>query len=182
MLFYKETAFGLYRFFLFHQWGIPHCMCRFYLLLAGAVGKRQGISIPYPSPTPLLTPLGIRCGGAFWLPRWTGIQDSCIRCGRYSPAPDFVQLSVFGSVSFAFQSGCPAYVVRFSLVGRQIVCPCGCVWDRLRTRVFHWWGRGCMFLRRRLGSVGLLFFSALLAPHYSVTDSILPWPVAVWSL
>ena len=33
-------------------------MCRFYLLLAGAVGKRQGISIPYPSPTPLLTPLG----------------------------------------------------------------------------------------------------------------------------
>ena len=33
-------------------------MCRFYLLLAGAVGKRQGISIPYPSPTPLLTPFG----------------------------------------------------------------------------------------------------------------------------
>ena len=33
-------------------------MCRFYLLLAGAVGKRQGIAIPYPSPTPLLTPLG----------------------------------------------------------------------------------------------------------------------------
>ena len=33
-------------------------MCRFYLLLAGAVGKRQGISIPYPSPTPLLTPGG----------------------------------------------------------------------------------------------------------------------------
>ena len=33
-------------------------MCRFYWLLAGAVGKRQGIAIPYPSPTPLLTPLG----------------------------------------------------------------------------------------------------------------------------
>ena len=33
-------------------------MCRFYLLLAGAVGKRQGIAIPYPSPTPLLTPMG----------------------------------------------------------------------------------------------------------------------------
>ena len=33
-------------------------MCRFDLLLAGAVGKRQGISIPYPSPTPLLTPGG----------------------------------------------------------------------------------------------------------------------------
>ena len=39
----------------------------------GAVEERQGISIPYPSPTPLLTPLGIRCGGAFWLPRLTGI-------------------------------------------------------------------------------------------------------------
>ena len=49
-------------------------MCRFYLLLAGAVGKRQGISIPYPSPTPLLTPGGIRCGGVFWLPRaWDNI-------------------------------------------------------------------------------------------------------------
>ena len=33
-------------------------MCRFYWLLAGAVEERQGISIPYPSPTPLLTPLG----------------------------------------------------------------------------------------------------------------------------
>ena len=57
----------------FLQCGIPHRSCRFYLLLAGAVGKRQGISIPYPSPTPLLTPLGIRCGGAYRLPRWTGI-------------------------------------------------------------------------------------------------------------
>ena len=51
--------------FWLHQWGIPYRFCRFYLLLAGAVGKRQGISIPYPSPTPLLTPLGIRCGGAY---------------------------------------------------------------------------------------------------------------------
>ena len=33
-------------------------MCRFYWLLAGAVEERQGISIPYPSPTPLLTPFG----------------------------------------------------------------------------------------------------------------------------
>ena len=44
--------------FWLHQWGIPRHTCRFDLLLAGAVGKRQGISIPYPSPTPLLTPLG----------------------------------------------------------------------------------------------------------------------------
>ena len=70
---YKEAAFGLWGLYWLHQWGIPYRYCRFYLLLAGAVGKRQGISIPYPSPTPLLTPLGIRCGGALWLPRLTGI-------------------------------------------------------------------------------------------------------------
>ena len=69
MFFYKESAFGLWFLFWLHQGGIPRHMCRFYLLLAGAVEERQGISIPYPSPTPLLTPLGIRCGGAFWLPR-----------------------------------------------------------------------------------------------------------------
>ena len=65
----KESAFGLWGLYWLHQCGIPHRMCRFYLLLAGAVGKRQGIAIPYPSPTPLLTPGGIRCGGAYWLPR-----------------------------------------------------------------------------------------------------------------
>ena len=58
--------------FGFLQCGIPHRTCRFYWLLAGAVGKRQGISIPYPSPTPLLTPWGIRCGGALLLPRVWG--------------------------------------------------------------------------------------------------------------
>ena len=47
-------------------------MCRFYLLLAGAVEERQGISIPYPSPTPLLTPMGIRCGGAYLRPQVWG--------------------------------------------------------------------------------------------------------------
>ena len=69
----KVTALGLWVLYWLHQCGIPHRMCRFYLLLAEAVGKRQGISIPYPSPTPLLTPWGIRCGGAYRLPRLTGI-------------------------------------------------------------------------------------------------------------
>ena len=54
----KVTALGLWVLYWLHQCGIPHRMCRFYWLLAGAVGKRQGISIPYPSPTPLLTPWG----------------------------------------------------------------------------------------------------------------------------
>ena len=59
----KVTALGLWVLYWLHQWGIPRHTCRFYWLLAGAVGKRQGIAIPYPSPTPLLTPWGIRCGG-----------------------------------------------------------------------------------------------------------------------
>ena len=54
----KVTALGLWVLYWLRQCGIPHRMCRFYWLLAGAVGKRQGIAIPYPSPTPLLTPLG----------------------------------------------------------------------------------------------------------------------------
>ena len=58
MFLYKETALFLGLSFWLHQGRIPRCMCRFYLLLAGAVGKRQGIAIPYPSPTPLLTPFG----------------------------------------------------------------------------------------------------------------------------
>ena len=69
----KVTALGLWVLYWLHQWGIPRHTCRFYLLLAGAVEERQGIAIPYPSPTPLLTPLGIHCGGALWLPRLTGI-------------------------------------------------------------------------------------------------------------
>ena len=49
---------GLWVLYWLHQCGIPHRTCRLYLLLAGAVEERQGIAIPYPSPTPLLTPLG----------------------------------------------------------------------------------------------------------------------------
>ena len=104
MFLYKETALFLGLSFWLHQGGIPHHMCRFYLLLAGAVGKRQGISIPYPSPTPLLTPLGIRCGGAFWLPR--AYRDIVSRIPVQVDHPHFdvmFECFVFGLVSFAFQ-------------------------------------------------------------------------------
>ena len=92
-------------------------MCRFYLLLAGAVEERQGISIPYPSPTPLLTPLGIRCGGAFWLPRLTGIQDSGIRC-RFLIPTSIYRLSALcsGLDCSRFSRFRWAYVFRFSLL------------------------------------------------------------------
>ena len=95
-------------------------MCRFYWLLAGAVEERQGISIPYPSPTPLLTPLGIRCGGAYLLPRaWSNV-GSCVQ----------VQVA-YRQFRMLFSYLCSAlYRSRFSwVVG-------------LESFVFHYWGEG----------------------------------------
>ena len=43
--------------------------------------------------------------------------------GRLSPVPNFIWLSVFGLVSFAFQSGCWAIVVRFSLLEDRLFVP-----------------------------------------------------------
>ena len=88
-LFYKESTFGFWILFWLHQGRIPRHTCRFHLFLAGAVGKRQGISIPYPSPTPLLTPLGIRCGGAYLLPRAWGNIGSCIPVLSLLPSSEF---------------------------------------------------------------------------------------------
>ena len=51
------------------------------------------------------------------------ILDSGIRCCRSSPVPNVVLLSVFGLVSFAFQSGCWALVARFSLLGDRSFVP-----------------------------------------------------------
>ena len=47
--------------------------------------------------------------------------------GRYSPVPNFIWLSVFGLVSFAFQSGCWACIARFSLLVGKVVRACGYV-------------------------------------------------------
>ena len=43
--------------------------------------------------------------------------------GRLSPVPNMVWLSVFGLRSFAFQSGCWACIVRFSLLGDRSFVP-----------------------------------------------------------
>ena len=69
----KVTALGLWVLYWLHQWGIPRHTCRFYWLLAGAVGKRQGIAIPYPSPTPLLTQEVSAAVGKCRLPRFMPI-------------------------------------------------------------------------------------------------------------
>ena len=114
----KVTALGLWVLYWLHQCGIPHRMCRFYWLLAGAVEERQGISIPYPSPTPLLTPGVIRCGGAYLLPR--AYRDIVSLCPVQVDHPHFdvsFGCIVFGLGLFAFQSGCWAGIARFSLLG-----------------------------------------------------------------
>ena len=43
--------------------------------------------------------------------------------GRLSPVPNFIWLSVFGLKLFAFQSGCWAWIVRFSLVVDRLFIP-----------------------------------------------------------
>ena len=128
----KESAVGLCRFFWLSQCGIPYRTCRFYFLLAGAVEERQGISIPYPSPTPLLTPLGIRCGGAYLLPRVYTNTGSCIPVLSLLPSSEFC--------SGALCSGW--YRSRFSRVAQLV------------SFVFHYWGGGRLFLRLR----GVLLF------------------------
>ena len=39
--FYKETAFGLWGMYWFHQWGIPYRSCRFYCCLAAHQRTRK---------------------------------------------------------------------------------------------------------------------------------------------
>ena len=120
------TTVGLWGLYWLHQWGIPHRMCRFYLLLAGAVGKRQGISIPYPSPTPLLTPLGIRCGGAYRLPRAWGNIGICIPVQIAHPQVGiWCSYLCSGRYRSRFSRFRWAYVFRFSLLGGGAVHSCG---------------------------------------------------------
>ena len=103
-------------------------MCRFYLLLAGAVGKRQGISIPYPSPTPLLTSGGIRCGGAYLLPRAYRDIGSFIPVQTVCPHFDMTfGCFVFGLGSLAFQKITLGICLSF-FIGGGI----GCSFLRLR--------------------------------------------------
>ena len=101
---YKETAFGFWILFWLHQGGIPRHTCRFYLLLAGAVGKRQGIfdplSLSNTSPDPFGDPLRRGISAAAGLGQYWYLYSGA---NRSSPGRNLVQLAVFGSVSLAFQ-------------------------------------------------------------------------------
>ena len=123
----KVTALGFGRLFCFLQCGIPHRSCRFYWLLAGAVGKRQGIAIPYPSPTPLLTPGGSAAAGHIC----AAAVDRDI--GYWYPVLSLLANSEFGL------GGC----VRAMVVRVSVGLPS---WYRT---FFIIGGRDCLFLRLR---------------------------------
>ena len=121
---YKEAAFCCGCLYWFHQWRIPRHTCRFYLLLAGAVEERQGIAIPYPSPTPLLTPLGN--------PLRRGISAAAVDrdIGSLYPVqtvhPHFdisFGCFVFGLKLFAFQKISLGWYLSF-FIGGGMDCSC----------------------------------------------------------
>ena len=81
--------------------------------------RRRTLRSPSPpsSGLHLLTPGLSSAAGHDCCRGFGAILDSGIRCCRSSPVPNMVWLSVFGSVSFAFQSGCWAGIFRFLLLG-----------------------------------------------------------------
>ena len=82
MFYYKETAFCWNRLYCFSQCGIPHRTCRFYCCLAAHQRTRKKDSAEPSFPilwTPPHPPGGIRCGGAYLLPRAWGNIGICIQ-------------------------------------------------------------------------------------------------------
>ena len=124
---YKETTVGFGLFFWLHQGRIPHRMCRFYWLLAGAVEERQGISIPYPSPTPLLTPGGIRCGGALLLPRAYRDLVSLYPVLSLLASSEFCSAICVRAGIARVSVGLPSLYRSFFIIGGKVVCSCGYV-------------------------------------------------------
>ena len=121
------AAFGFGFSFWLHQGRIPRHTCRFYLLLAGAP-KDEGDGL---CGAPLLHPLDSTSS-----PRGNPLRRGILAAAvdrdfgfRY-PVQIFnshFDISfgcfVIGSVSFAFQSGCWAWDVRFSLLGEGLFVP-----------------------------------------------------------
>ena len=78
--------------------------------------------------------------------------------GRLSPVPNFIWLSVFGLWSFAFQSGCPACIARFSLLG----------------------GMDCLCLRLRWVLPWIFVELPLTAPFLPISWSASPFHQICW--
>ena len=106
---------------------IPRHTCRFYCCLAAHQRTKEKDSAEplssilwTPPPHPLGNPLRRGISAAAGLGQF---RNPVSGAGRLSPVPNVVQLFVFGLVSFAFQSGCWAMVVRFSLLGDRLFVP-----------------------------------------------------------
>ena len=110
-------------------------MCRFYWLLAGAVEERQGILIPYPSPTPLLTPVGIRCGGAYRLPQVYRDLVSLYPVLSIISSSEFCAAICVRLCIARVSVGLLGYGRSFFIIGGEVVRTCGYV-------------GGCFFFRR----------------------------------
>ena len=88
-------------------------------------GFANPLSLSNTSPDPLGNPLRRGISAAAGLGQFSQLVSGA---DRSSPVPNVVLLSVFGSVSFAFQLGCWACIARFSLLGGEVVRVCGYGW------------------------------------------------------
>ena len=122
---YKETTDDFWSF----VWGFLNG--EYLIVCVDFIGSSRGrlkrdrgfanpLSLSNTSPDPFGDPLRRGMNAAAGLGQY---RISVSGADRLSPVPNFVQLSVFGSVSFAFQSGCPAWDVRFSLLGEGLFVP-----------------------------------------------------------
>ena len=127
----KETAFCLCRLYWLHQWGIPYRTCRFHCCLAAHQRTRKKDSAEPSFPilwTPPHPPGGIRCGGAYLLPRVWG--NLGIRYPVQTVCPHFNMTFgcfVFGLGLFAFQKITLGLCRSFFIIGRM-----NCSFLRLR--------------------------------------------------
>ena len=147
---YKESTLFFDFSFWLHQGGIPHRSCRFYCSLRGhqRTGTKDSAEPSFAMEPRLRGSLdstsstrGVRCGGAFWLPRLTGIQVAGIRCRSIIPSSEF----------------CAAICVR-AMVVRVSVGLLG-----LYRTFFIIGGIGCSFLRLLLVLLWLFVGFALTA-------------------
>ena len=126
MLYYKESAlfFDFFSGFTSREYLIASVDFIVALRRTKGRGRRTLRSPPSPSSGLHLIHPGVSAAAGH-----IGCRGLCqyripvSGAGRLSPVPNFVQLSVFGLVSFAFQSGCWAMVVRFSLLGDRSFVP-----------------------------------------------------------
>ena len=104
--------------FWLHQCGIPHRMCRFYLLLAGAVGKRQGIfdplSLSNTSPDPLGNPLRRGISAAAGLGQFSQLVSGA---NRQSPLRRGVWVLCVRAEIVRVSVGLPSWYRSFFIIG-----------------------------------------------------------------